>query len=254
MKEKILLIAGCSHTSGSEIDGEPDSVYNRQHSYGNQLAHKLSYTAINIAEPGSTNPTIARSVLQWFNEQYNSKTMEVFVLIGWTESTRMECPWDRPSHYEAYAPHNDYFAKSGKSYLRVNMGWEGSDPQEKEIIKEYHKFMAANEKYLEIISLNTVLQMQYYFKSINVDYLMCNSLHMFNKRDRHTGFYLDLIDQSKYFNMTENDQSFFPKYRALGFTNPKAKYWHHDEIPHAMYADELYNFIKAEKYVPSQMD
>jgi hypothetical protein len=38
IKEKILLIAGCSHTAGSEIDGSEDSKHNRKHSYGNQLA------------------------------------------------------------------------------------------------------------------------------------------------------------------------------------------------------------------------
>jgi hypothetical protein len=246
MKEKILLIAGCSHTSGSEINGTEDSVYNRQKSYGNQLAHKMGYRPINIAEPGSTNPTIARSVLQWFSEEYNQFNMEVFVLIGWTEVTRMECPWNRPSHYEMAAPFNDHFATSGKYFIRVNLGWEGTDPEEKILIKDYHRFMATNEKYLEIVSLNSVLQMQYFFDSKNVDYLMCNTLHMFSKQDIHTSFYLKQIDESKYYNMMDNEQSFFTKYKNLGYTNPKAKYWHHDETPHAMYADELYNFIEAQ--------
>jgi hypothetical protein len=31
----------------------------------------------------------------------------------------------------------------------------------------------------------------------------------------------------------------------LGYVNPKAKYGHHSEAPHKLYADELYNFIKA---------
>ena len=241
-----MLIAGCSHTSGSEINGTEDSVYNRQKSYGNQLAYKMGYRPINIAEPGSTNPTIARSILQWFDENYNQFDMDVFVLIGWTEVTRMECPWNRPSHYEHAAPFNDYFAKTGKYFIRVNMGWSGSDPEEKVLIKEYHEFMAKNEKYLEILSLNNVLQMQYFFESKKVDYLMCNTLHMFEPKSTHTSFYLKQIDESKYFNMMDNDQSFYTKYKNLGYTNPKAKYWHHDETPHALYADELYNFIESQ--------
>ena len=40
-KEKILLIAGCSHAAGSEIDGKEDSKYNREHSYGALVAKKL---------------------------------------------------------------------------------------------------------------------------------------------------------------------------------------------------------------------
>ena len=39
--EKIMLIAGCSHAAGSEIDGTEDSVYNRQHSFGALLAVKM---------------------------------------------------------------------------------------------------------------------------------------------------------------------------------------------------------------------
>ena len=92
-----MLIAGCSHTSGSEIDGSEDSPFNRSHSYGGVLAEKLGYKAINIAEPGSTNPTIARSILQWFDTEYKPEEMEVFVVVGWTEVTRMEVPTERIS-------------------------------------------------------------------------------------------------------------------------------------------------------------
>jgi hypothetical protein len=69
---------------------------------------------------------------------------------------------------------------------------------------------------------------------------------MFGTKDIHNTFYLDQIDESKYYNMLDNDQSFYTKYKNLGYTNPNAKYWHHDETPHAMYADELYNFIESQ--------
>jgi hypothetical protein len=243
-KEKIMIIAGCSHTSGSEIDGLEDSTYSRQQSYGNQLAHKMGYTPVNMAEPGSTNPTIARSVLQWFSENYNSSTMEIFVVVGWTESTRMEVPWHNPAHYGAHCPYGDYYASSGSQYLRVNMGWLGLNPEEKEIIPSYHEFMARNEKYLEIVSANAVLQLQYFLEAKNINYIMCNVMHMFTENDSHLKFYINQINRNKYYNMEKNDQSFFIKYKNLGYTNPKAKYWHHGETPHAMFADELLKFIK----------
>lgn len=252
MKQKIMLIAGCSHAAGSEIDGNEDSEYNRTRSFGNQLSLKLGYKAINIAEPGSTNPTIARSILQWFNDQYNPNTMEVFVLVAWTEVTRMECPWNRPSHYEEAAPHSNYFATTGKHFLRVNMGWQGSDPEEKMLIKDYHKFMATNEKYLEIVSLNGILQIQYFLRSLNVNYLMCNTLHLTSFVNPHNGFYIGIVDQSKYYRMLENDRSFFIRYKELGYENPKAKYWHHGEEAHHLYSLELYNFMESQ-HVYSQM-
>lgn len=247
MKQKIMLIAGCSHAAGSEIDGTQDSKYNRQHSFGNILSSKLGYTSINMAEPGSTNPTIARSILQWFSEKYDADTMEVFVLIGWTDVTRMEVTVQENNWNPNSMSFNDYLASSGKDYNRINMGWPGVWPKEKIFIAEYHKFIAKNENYLEILSANLMLQIQYFLQSNKINYLMCNSTHMFGKHNKSTEFYLDLIDSAKYYNMRDNEQSFYIKYKNAGYTNPKAKYWHHNETPHALYADELYIFLEANK-------
>lgn len=247
-----MLIAGCSHTSGSEINGTEDSVFNRTKSYGNQLAYMMGYTPVNIAEPGSTNPTIARSILQWFSEKYDPTTMEVFVVVGWTESSRMEIPFNRECHYNQHCPFGDYHASEGKRYMRVNMGWGGSDPEEKQIIPRYHRFIAENETYLEIATVNLVLQLQYFLKSKNVDYVMCNVMHLVTSNE-HTKFYMDQIDTTKYYFMNDNEQAFYWKYRNAGYTNPKAKYWHHDETPHKLHAQELFNFIEANKNVHSQI-
>lgn len=247
MKEKIMLIAGCSHASGSEIDGSQDSKYNRQHSFGNVLAGKLGYMPINMAEPGSTNPSIARSIIQWFSEKYNSEAMEVFVLIGWTDSTRMEVPWNRKTWYADHSPFYDYHASTGEDYNRINLGWAGTDPDEKIFIADYHKFIAKNENYLEILSANLILQLQYFLQAKQIDYLMCNSSHVFSKRNQFTSFYLDQIDNTKYYEIGDSEKSFYIKYKNAGYTNPKAKYWHHDEIPHGLYADELYKFIGEHK-------
>ena len=63
-----MLIAGCSHAAGSEIDGSEDSQFNRANSFGNVLAEQLGYKPINIAINGSTNSGIARSVIEWYNK------------------------------------------------------------------------------------------------------------------------------------------------------------------------------------------
>ena len=62
-KEKIALIAGCSHSAGSEIDGNQDSSYNRDNAFGSVLAKKLGYRPLNISVTGATNSGIARSIL-----------------------------------------------------------------------------------------------------------------------------------------------------------------------------------------------
>ena len=237
---KYLLAAGCSHTAGSEIDGTEDSEHNRQHSFAGVLAEKLDRKLINIASHGSSNPTIARSVIEWFDENYKPE-MDVFTLVGWAESSRMEIPTPHTNTYGFESRH--WRSNTEKHFLRINQGWAGGTDWERDIMPDYHRFIVNNLEYLEIISANLVLQLQYFFKSKNLDYVMCNTQHMFGN-SRHLNFYLSQIDNSKYMNMLDTDKDFYWYYRNRGYENSKAKYWHHDDLPHMLYADELYNFIK----------
>lgn len=241
-RKRIMLIAGCSHAAGAEIDGSEDSAYNRQNSFGNILAEKLGRTPVNIASSGSTNPTIARSILEWFSKEYNPNTMDVFVLVAWTESSRLELPVERIQWYEVSNPSIDWISESSRPYLRINQGWTGADSWEKDLLPGYQRFIAENLVYLEITSANLVLQIQYFLKMHSIDYLMCNTMHMFGN-DHHVSFYTGLIDHTKYVSYNDNKNDFYWKYRNLGYNNPKAKYWHHNEIPHGLYATELYDFI-----------
>jgi hypothetical protein len=47
--------------------------------------------------------------------------------------------------------------------------------------------------------------------------------------------------------MLENESAFYTKYKNLGYKNDKAKYWHHDEVPHQLYAAELIQFLESNK-------
>jgi hypothetical protein len=245
MKEKIALIAGCSHSAGSEIDGVLDSHYNRNNSFGSLLATKMGYRTLNIAINGSTNAGIARSILLWFKENYNPDTMEVYVIIGWTESSRLEIPAKhRPSDFHSGNPAIDWYDSSANSYLRINYGWEGHDSFEKSIIPVYHKFMADNETYLEYQSASTVLMTQYFLKSQDIKYVMCNTMHMFVPNDHYVSHLLKMIDCKYYYNFDKKqDEAFYWKYKNLGYENTKARYWHHSEEPHRLYAEELHKFI-----------
>ena len=244
-KEKIALIAGCSHSAGSEIDGKQDSRYNRDNAFGSILATKLGYRPLNISINGATNSGIARSILLWFDEHYNPDTMDVYVVVGWTESSRLEIPAKhRPSDFHSGNPSIEWYDSSANSYLRINYGWAGSTEFEKSIISGYQKFMEQNETYLEYQAASEVLLVQYFLKSLNIQYVMCNTMHMFVPNDHYVSYLLKMIDSRYYYNYnTSQDQSFFWKYRNLGHENPKAKYWHHSEEPHRLYAEELYKFI-----------
>ena len=244
-KERIALIVGCSHSAGSEIDGKQDSRYNRDNAFGSILATKLGYRPLNISINGATNTGIARSILMWFDENYDPDAMEVYVIVGWTESSRLEIPAKhRPSDFHSGNPSIEWYDSSANSYLRINYGWSGSTDFEKSIISGYQKFMEENETYLEYRAASEVLLVQYFLKSLNVQYVMCNTMHMFVPNDHYVSYLLKMIDNRYYYNYnTSQDKSFFWKYKNLGYENPKAKYWHHSEEPHKLYAEELYNFI-----------
>lgn len=246
--EKIMLIAGCSHAAGSEIDGTEDSEYNRHHCFGSKLAELLGRKPINMSIAGNTNSAIARSILKWFSSTYNPKKMNVMVLVAWTDSTRMEIPINdsSPPPQPCYS---NWVDVSGESFFRSTMGYTGDKNKlgEVDMIKSVQRFIAEQERIVEITSINYALQIQYFLQSKKVDYVMCNTMPVFVNHTKHLGYYLNLIDDTKYYGIYNGEQAFFPKYRKEGYINPKAKYWHHDEIPHQLFADELYNFIQENK-------
>ena len=239
MKEQILLIAGCSHAAGSEIDGTEDSIYNRQHSFGNLLAEKLGRRPINIASSAANNQCIARTIIEWFDECYNSENMDIVVLIGWTESSRLDVPMNRVTWHEKWNTASDYVSKASRDYIRVNLGYKGNGKEEMEVIAGCHQFITNNLTYIEIISANLILQMQYFLKLKQVKSIMCNTMHMFTPAPQ-INFYIDQIDQSYYLDLLDNEQSFYWKYKSAGYVNHKAKYWHHGEEPHKLYSEELF--------------
>lgn len=242
--KKIMLIAGCSHAAGSEVDGQEDSQYNRKQSFGGLLAQKLNYIPVNIAQNGMTNSGIARSILQWFKEYYNPDIMEVFVLVSWTESLRLEVPSnDRPFYYNISSYASDWFDTTANNFYRINMGYEGGDEHEKQLFPYYHQFMAKNEAFIELMTINYILQIQYFLASKNCNYLMCNAMHLVTE-NKVNELYLKLIDKNKFYKLTKNDECFFWKFKNLGYVNPKAKYWHHGEEPHRLYCEELLSYMR----------
>jgi len=237
---KTTLIAGCSHAAGSEIDGNEDSEYNRSRSFGNLLSNKLNRKPINIAIASATNHTIARSVINYI-ENVHDKNDELFVVIAWTDSARIEAPID---WMNGHAPKNaDWLDESSRNFIRINQGTPIFAKKEEEIIEYWKRFCVEQSTWLEIYSLNLILQIQYYLQQKNINYVMCNSGYMV-RENVHTNHYINLVDTTRFLNLLNTDNSFIHKYYALGYKNSKAKYWHHGEEPHKLFAEELYKFME----------
>lgn len=242
---KVGLVAGCSHSAGAEINGDEDSEYNRDHSFGSLLCNKLGYEPVNIALGGATNSGIARSILRWISENYNPNEMDLFVCIGWTESSRLEVPaLNRPGNFLLNNPNVHWYDTSANNYYRINFNWKGDTDYQKSIIPKYHEFMADNPIMLETWSLNDILLVQSYLKSLNIKYVMCSTMFLYEEETHYITPLLQLIDTKHYYQLTANyDQSFYWKYKNLGYINSNARYYHHSEEPHRLYAEELYKFI-----------
>lgn len=240
---KILLIAGCSHAAGYEITGIQDCDKNRAQSFGALLAKKLDRTPVNIAMGASSNPAIARSVLEWFSHCYNNETDDVMLLVAWTESSRVDVPYAPEIDYACEGI--DWYPLRNRHFLQVNSGMEihpGMPHREQQQIQYFQDFVPLNLAYLEMISCNTILQTQYFCKSMNINYVMCNTMHMFSHND-WVFHHKKHIDKKHYMDLDDNDSAFYWYYRNLGYENPLARYWHHGVEPHQLYADKLYSFI-----------
>ena len=211
-----MLVAGCSHAAGSEIDGTEDSEYNRVHSFGSRLAIKLGYHPINIALAGSANSGIARSVLKWFEANYDSTSMEVAVVVAWTESCRMEVPADPYVDYSRGCKNVNWCDASAKDFYRINFGWNGKGSREEGIIKDMHRYMADYPALQEIRTATNVLMLQYFFGMHNIKYIMCSAMQTFTMPDKHLAYYLSMIDKTKYMNLEHQGEAFYWKYRKIG--------------------------------------
>lgn len=246
-KEKILLIAGCSHAAGSEIDGNEDSHYNRQHSFGAIVAKHLGRKVVHIAQAGAANTGVSRQVMQWFHNCYNPDTMNVNVLVGWTEPTRLEVPGSWERNYVSASHAADWYEKGSDYFYKVIIGWVGGDEEEREQTPGLHKFMVNHQPYLEYQSYCLVLQIQYLLQAKKIPYMMLNTMPFFLDNIQGIKNLTPLIDSTKYYQLGNKDEAFFPKYKELGYVNEKAKYWHHGKDAHEQFAEELIHFNKVNK-------
>lgn len=240
---KEMIIVGCSHAGGFEIQEELDSKLNRSKSFGNLLATALERTPINLSIGGASNSTIARNLIEYITSKATNES-EIMVLICWTEGTRVEIPISHKKRYRSYELGNqgsdDFFLTNNK-FMMLNSALKGDDVWEKFTIAQNQRFIANNHLYFEILSAQLVLMIQDFLKVRNIDYMMCNTMHVFSSNE-FTNVYKQNIDVNKYYMFGKNELSFWYKYKDLGFENPNAKYWHHGEEAHRLYADELYAF------------
>jgi len=250
-KEKILLVTGGSDPMGSEIDGTLDSHYNRSHSFAGQLIksdrifsdHKL----VSICVGGVSNSFIVRNTLLWFDKNYDPDTTEVFVIVGWADSSRWESPVLDISDMKDDNPCAEWIAKENDDYLGISLVWTHPDreefPEQGSIQKTYHEFITSFPEHMELISLNLALQLQWFFSSKQIPYIMTDTLYNVNSENPFVKPYINMIDQNRYINFGKPRDAFYYKYESMGYSNDDSKYYHHGEKAHLHYSQILEEHI-----------
>ena len=239
---KKLLISGCSNAAGFDISDKGDSHLNRSKSFGNVLAGKFNREPVNAALGGATNNSITRIVLDYCE---NNTVEDLAVLIAYTDIDRLDVPWTTEIDHTYANTSSNYYKNIYSAFNHINVNWEGLG-EEKALLPPYHDFINANPSYMEINGATQTILLQNYLENRSIPYVMCNTMHMYNKFDLDippaVALYRDWINTEYYLNPFDNSRCFYWYYRDQGYDS-RGDYWHHGEEPHKLYADQLESFI-----------
>lgn len=241
--EKQLLILGCSHAAGYEITGVEDSAENRELSFGNQLARMLNRKPYNVAMGGFSNGAILRTLLEWVNHHHDPEHNDLVVLLAWTEPFRIDIPVQETNN--TYGSHHFPDKRFMANTLFTQMvGLHGAGLDDN-IYSPYQPLLLHDrcEPYLDIMSITQMLTAQEFLNNRGIKYIMCNTMNH-PTPSPHTASYLAALDKERYIDLLHPEKCFYFYYRSLGYENVKAQWWHHDERPHRLYAEYLYNWIQ----------
>ncbi len=94
-----VVSIGCSHTHGSMLDGQNGtSLYNKENSFGPQLAKMNNFDFLNLGIPGGSNTYIFRATMNFLQNHIKKKEDYIF-LIGWSSENRMEMRYDENNRF-----------------------------------------------------------------------------------------------------------------------------------------------------------
>jgi len=241
-----MIIGGCSHTAGAEIDGTMDSEYNRSKSFSNLFAEKMGYIPINLGIPGATNSHIARTVTTYFDQHKHlqNKANNFAVMVNWTECCRLEAPVPFP--FDGDADTSASWALMREKYVRVNPANDGYAERERPYTDLMQRFMVENEAFCQLYSLNLVLQLQWFCKANNYRYFMSSAGYLHTPEFKEwTSSLLRQVDTKHFYEFRDNyNYAFYEKFKNRGMESKLAQYGHYGEDAHRLHAEDLYNYFK----------
>ena len=229
----ILVTIGCSHTSGSMIDGRNGtSWYNKQHSFGGRLAEKYNMAHFNLGVPGGSNQYIYRSTIRFINNFMNNTNDYIF-LIGWTSTNRIEMRYPENSPY-THKVVGDFL---DTKYVPFTVGTNPLLYHTTEL-RQLDKLcpLVFYEDQLATDWAVYAYTLQNLFMNKNIKYYMFNTCHDIAVVDNNKDI-IQALDKNLYYNPTDIDSSML--YWALNKGFDKTSCWHLKQDGHQAWADHL---------------
>ena len=236
MNFNLLFINGCSHSAGSEVEGSGigEGTFNRENCFGAQLAKKLNVDKVNLAQPGGSNDYIADSTILWCLSN-PSLVKNTFFLIHWTSAERTDFYVDeyKTPKYQDWT-FDDQFAHIHADHYCPNFS-----QKDLSYVKQLSKYLFQNETHWEINKLLNIIKTQTILKNFRAQYSFYNAFTPCINNDRFKKYH-ELIDQSKFKNIFEKEQTFYYWALSKGHDINGQKFWHHKLSAHAEYARKLF--------------
>lgn len=240
-----ILVNGCSHSAGSEIGhavpAELESSkmrsheFNKNNSFGNQLAKKLNVNCINLAQPGGSNEYIADSTMLWCLAN-PSAVKNTFFLIHWTTAERIDFFVDSCNGLKT----QDWVFDTHFGHVHPAHFWPHFEKNDAHNIKKLSKYLFINQTHWEINRLLCIIRTQALLKSLGAQFKFYNAFDTLANGKRYKKYH-KLIDKAIFHEPFNEDQTFY--YWALnrGHDIKGQQYWHHKLPAHTAYANKLFS-------------
>lgn len=257
--KKVLVINGCSHTAGSEIDGAGvgDSPTCRSNSFGNLIAERVGREAINMAYPGGSNERICRSSMAWLGdnlEKILNKELDVFFLVHWTGFERFDYHFSQERFgdpdllkikFSSYCEDPHYQSFTNQSPVP---DWGRRETQE--VVRAYKTMFLNSFETWSDNKIKNIISLQGILKQFNIPYWFGDSFYV-DYCNTPTFQKLTKVLDTKYFPYyNRKDMSYYWMCSDAGFKNQDTsnKLWHLGREAHKFYADWLFTELTKEEY------
>jgi len=212
----LLLINGCSHAAGSEIEytNQP-TCYEK--SWGKWLSDMNGYDYINISVPGSGNESINRRTQNWITENVllnkTYKKEDLHVIVMWSGFDRHEVYFPDTNFVDNINPMSDSKLHNTKMKFEIE--------KLKEVNVYFHDELHVNLKNLMI--LNNLL---FFLNTYEIKYTYLNALHPFITLDvLNITYKWHALKQSYFNNLWIFNK--INKHKHLGIFNENETFFHH---------------------------